>query len=63
MYQKRAFGTWKNFYKNDDEDQALQKSYINGTLACFCNDQYKDNGIYTLNMQYREDGLAEAPEN
>jgi len=51
-----AYKTWDNYYypKNPSEKT---KSYINGTLSCFCDDEYEKNGVYTLFQSYRSDGM------
>jgi len=38
-YQREAYKTWENFYESSSNANMV-KSYVNGTLSCFCNDQY-----------------------
>lgn len=39
-YQREAYATWRNFYKPKDGSTDNLRSYINGTLSCFCEDRY-----------------------
>lgn len=55
-YQREAFSTWKNFYQ-PAEDKMLLKRYINGTLGCFCDQQFNTYNVLILFMNYRADGL------
>ena len=47
--------TWKNYYHPDDDSQAM-KNYINGTLSCFCDDEYTRIGFWSAFHEYRSDG-------
>jgi hypothetical protein len=55
-YQKEAYGAWKNFYQPASENAALV-NYVNGTLSCFCNDEYNRDGFWVAYNQYRSDGI------
>ena len=35
------------------------KNYINGTLSCFCGDQYKKWGFIAASNLYGEDGMEQ----
>lgn len=59
-FQKQAYQTWKNYYEVDPNSDAVQQSYVNGTLGCFCNDQYQQHGFYAALTQFREDGQQQA---
>lgn len=39
----------------------MGRSYVNGTLSCFCNDQYEAHGLSAAFRPYREDGRDHAP--
>lgn len=39
----------------------MVKSYVNGTLNCFCADEYQENGLAIFTKQYRLDGLDQDP--
>ena len=41
-FQKEAFATWQNFYDPPDSNSQTKKlaTYVNGTLRCFCEEQY-----------------------
>ena len=53
-YQREAYHTWNNFYYPKEESQ--YKSYINGTLSCFCDEQYNERGFLSAFQSFREDG-------
>ena len=38
-YQREAYSTWYNFYEAKS-DENMVKNYVNGTLTCFCDDEY-----------------------
>lgn len=59
-YQKEAYSTWHYFYRPTDEQSALS-SYVNGTLSCFCDDEYQQHGFSTAFIDYRADGLNQLP--
>lgn len=54
-YQREAYMTWKNYYHPDDDSQAV-RNYINGTLSCFCDDEYTRMGFWSALHEYRSDG-------
>jgi len=55
-YQKEAYSTWKRFFKpNSTEDQLV--AYMNGTLSCFCDDEYSLHGMRAAFKSYRKDGM------
>jgi hypothetical protein len=61
-FQKEAFQTWKNFYDPADSDSKSQLvTYVNGTLGCFCEEQYQAKGLSTIYQYYRKDGLDQLP--
>lgn len=60
-YQKEAYTTWKNFYQPSTEDEQLT-NYINGTLSCFCGDEFNKRGFWTAFKEYRADGIDQLPE-
>ena len=35
----------------------MVKNYVNGTLSCFCDDEYRENGLSIFFGEYREDGM------
>jgi hypothetical protein len=55
-YQKEAYGAWKSFYQPSSEAASL-RNYVNGTLSCFCDDQYRAYGYLAAVKYYRADGL------
>lgn len=56
-YQQQAFQTWKNYYQDDDDaGEGTQRNYVNGTLGCFCNDQYDEIGLKAAFKLFRQDG-------
>lgn len=59
-YQREAFRTWSNFYE-PTTNANMVKNYVNGTLSCFCDDEYKEHGLSIFSKEYREDGLDQAP--
>ena len=59
-YQSEAYKTWNDFYYPDDASKAI-KSYINGTLSCFCDDEYEKHGMMTIFYNYRSDGFEQLP--
>lgn len=61
-YQKEAYHTWKNFYEPTDKTQAVAQ-YINGTLSCFCDDEYRQHGFLAAYKDYRVDGIDQLPDN
>ena len=52
--------TWKNFYSPANDKERL-RNYMNGTLSCFCEDQYSNQGFWAMNKYYRGDGLDQLP--
>lgn len=38
-YQKEAYGAYDDFY-NPKSEEDYSKTYINGTLSCFCADEF-----------------------
>lgn len=36
-------------------------TYVNGTLGCFCEQQYQAKGLSTIYQYYRKDGLDQLP--
>lgn len=52
-FQREAYATWKKFYHPPGGDEKFNNNaYINGTLSCFCEDQYKQLGYQTVNENY-----------
>ena len=39
----------------------MVRNYVNGTLSCFCDDEYNKHGIWSAFRSYREDGLDQLP--
>ena len=35
----------------------MVRNYVNGTLSCFCEQEYADNGFMVFARWYRKDGL------
>ena len=35
----------------------MVKNYVNGTLSCFCDDEYRKSGLNIFFQEYREDGM------
>ena len=60
-YQKEAYNTWKNYYFPKDE-MSETTNYINGTLSCFCNDEYNEQGLVSAYKNYRDDGFDQLPQ-
>lgn len=54
-----AYHTFSNYY--NPKDLNATKSYINGTLSCFCDDEYENYGLLTLFKSYRSDGMEKMP--
>jgi hypothetical protein len=52
--QREAYHTWNNYYY--PKEQREYKSYINGTLSCFCDEQYQLKGFLSAFTSFREDG-------
>ena len=46
-FQKEAFKTWENFYEPQTE-MNMVKRYVNGTLSCFCNNEFDKNGYFGI---------------
>lgn len=61
-YQKEAYHTWKNFYEPTDKTTAVA-NYVNGTLSCFCDDEYRQHGFLAAYKDYRLDGIDQLPGN
>jgi hypothetical protein len=60
QFQKEAYQTWKDFYEPQSESGVV-RNYVNGTLSCFCNDEYQKFGLQSAFKYYREDGLDQLP--
>ena len=60
-YQKEAYNTWQNFYFPPDA-AAEVRNYINGTLTCFCDDEYQSKGLGAAFYSYRYDGIDQQPD-
>jgi len=60
-FQKEAFKTWENFYNPDTDSKNQLVNYVNGTLGCFCSDQYRAEGFNVVFKSFREDGLDQLP--
>ena len=60
-YQREAYKTWQNFYDSGSTNNRI-KNYINGTLSCFCNAEYEQNGWSAATKMYRSDGLDQSEE-
>lgn len=41
---------------------AARANYVNGTLSCFCDDEYKNEGFWVAYKQYRLDGIDQLPD-
>lgn len=39
----------------------MVRNYVNGTLSCFCDDEYNRHGASSAFKYYREDGLDQLP--
>lgn len=39
----------------------MVRNYVNGTLSCFCDDEYQKHGASSAFKYYREDGLDQLP--
>jgi hypothetical protein len=46
-FQAEAYQTWKNYYQPEAGSRNQITSYVNGTLACFCEKEYEKNGLST----------------
>ena len=53
-FQHEAFSTWILHYDAGDQKKT---SHINGTLTCFCENEYAHNGLWSAIMSYRVEGL------
>ena len=61
-FQKEAYSAWESFYNPDtDVKRDLVVNYVNGTLGCFCSEEYKKKGMLTIFKDYRKDGLDQLP--
>lgn len=59
-FQRQAYETWANYYQaGEGEEKSAHRNYVNGTLGCFCNDQYDTLGIRAAFMPFRQDGLSD----
>lgn len=58
-FQREAYKTWQNFYDSGSTSNRI-KNYINGTLSCFCNNEYEQNGWSVARKTYRADGLDQS---
>ena len=54
QFQREAYHTWSNFYFPHNSKEYT--SYINGTLSCFCDEQYQLSGFFSAFQSFREDG-------
>ena len=62
-FQKEAYSAWENFYSPDaDAKRDLVVNYVNGTLGCFCSEEYQKKGAYAIFNGYRKDGLDQLPQ-
>lgn len=59
-YQKEAYVSYDAFYHPVTQDDFM-KTYINGTLSCFCQDEYDKYGFGTAFRYYRDDGYDQLP--
>lgn len=48
-YQMQAFDAWTDYYENNSRQS---KSFVAGSLDCFCSNQYQKIGIETASIQY-----------
>lgn len=39
----------------------MVRNYVNGTLSCFCEQEYQDHGFMVFATWYRKDGLNQDP--
>lgn len=61
-FQKEAYQAWENFYNPDSEAKKdLVVNYVNGTLGCFCSEEYKKKSVAAIFNSYRKDGLDQLP--
>lgn len=57
-FQREAYQAWENFYNPDSETRRdLVVNYVNGTLGCFCSEEYQKKGGFAIFNKYRKDGL------
>lgn len=61
QYQRAAYESYERFYNPVTKEDSF-KTYINGTLTCFCKDVFERSGISSAFKQYRKDGLDQIPE-
>ena len=52
--QRYAIDAWSNFYQNEN----ISKSFIDGSLSCFCTSEYEANGINAAQMLYGKEELG-----
>tara|TARA_B110000285_G_C14823137_1_gene467464 strand:- start:255 stop:581 length:327 start_codon:yes stop_codon:yes gene_type:complete len=57
-YQREAYSAWYDFYESKS-DQNKVRNYVNGTLTCFCDDEYDKFGFKIFSKSYRADGQEE----
>jgi hypothetical protein len=55
-YQREAYSTWYNFYEAKSDENKV-RNYVNGTLTCFCDDEYQTNGLKIYSKDYSANGL------
>lgn len=62
-FQKEAYQAWENYYNpsNEATNRDLVVNYVNGTLGCFCSEEYKKKGASAIFNGYRKDGLDQLP--
>ena len=59
-YQKEAWNTWDDYTNPENRQEALL-TYVNGTLSCFCEDEYERYGFAAASKWYRDDGYDQLP--
>lgn len=59
-YQKDAYISYNAYYHPVSQED-YTKTYINGTLSCFCQDEFTKYGFATAFKWYRGDGYNQLP--